>query len=185
MLSYSLFAQQTSIEITDYQYNSVFRDGRCGEYVRVTAYFSTGQPARTFIDYTNGNTSAADRTYTVPGTVDRLTVAVYARDRRGGSIFGCFGGNEFIQETYTIPIDVNSCDANTIAHTNNYGTQVTQSFSFNYKVSTAPRIRLSGTFNISDNTIGYEEPISLSAEEGFNESTYQWQYSFNGIGRLE
>ncbi len=180
LFSYALFGQQTSIRINDYQYSSEFKDRKCDEYLRVTAYFSTGEAPRTFIDYTGGNTTAEDREYNMAGVVDRLVVSVYARDRRGrNSFLGCIGGNEFIRETYEIPIDGNSCDVNSISQSNAYEDEVTQSFSFDYQVISVPTITLDGAFNIEDDTIGYEELLSLSASEGFDESSYQWQYSLD------
>ncbi len=175
LFSYVVFSQQTNIKISDYQYSSNFKDRRCDEYLRVTAYFSTGEDPRTFIDYTEGNTTAEDREYNIPGLVNRLVVSVYARDG-SRSIFGCFVGNEFIRETYEIPIDGNSCDVNSISHSNAYQDEVTQSFSFNYQLSTVPTITMDATFNIDDNVIGYEESFTLSASQGFDESTDAWQY---------
>ena len=174
-----LFAQQTNIKISDYQYSSAFKDRKCEEYLRVTAYFSTGEPPRTFIDYSSGNTTAEDREYSFLGTVDRLEVSVYARDGRSGSFLGCFRSNEIIRETYEILINGNSCQINSISQSNTYEDEVAQSFSFNYQVIPVPTITLDGAFNIEDSTIGYEELLSLSASEGFDESEYQWQYSLD------
>ncbi len=176
-----LSAQRTSIKISDYLYSSTFNNGKCTEYLRVTAHFSTGEAPNTFINYTRGNTNAEDQEYTLQGVVSKLVVSVYAKDRiPGGRFTRCRNSTEIIEETYDIPVDVNSCDANTIAHTNAYAEEVTQSFSFNYEISPKPEISINGTFNIEDDVIGYEELITLSASEGFNESLYQWQYGFNG-----
>ncbi|GAA4273756.1 T9SS type A sorting domain-containing protein [Aquimarina gracilis] len=181
IFSCTLFAQQTRIKISDYQYNSTFNNGRCDEYLRVTAHFSSGEPSRTFIDY-SGTTNVEDREYLLQGVVNRLDVSVYARDQVPGNFFTrCRNGNEIIRETYQIPVDPNACLMSSIAHANNYTDQVTQSFSFNYQVIPDPQIDIDGTFNIEDNVIGYEESFVLSADEDFNENIYQWQYGFNGF----
>ncbi|MBQ0732843.1 T9SS type A sorting domain-containing protein [Aquimarina celericrescens] len=188
LCSCALFAQETVINISNYQYNSTFKDRKCSERFRVTAHFTRGQAPRTFIDYRDGSTSAADQSYILQGTVSKLVVAVYAKDSRSRSGFGClpFGEQEEVNETYEIPIDSNTCEINATGNSYSFEDEVSVDFSFDYQVTTKTGIDLRTAYNMSNENLGYEEFFTLSPKRGrfFRpRGNYQWQYRIGYTGQ--
>ncbi len=188
LCSCALFAQETVINISNYQYNSIFKDVKCSERFRVTAHFTGGQAPRTFIDYRDGRTSTADRTYVVPGKVSKLVVAVYAKDSKSSNAFGClaiYGEPQEVNETYEIPIDTNPCETNSTGNNYSFEDEVSVDFSFDYQVTTKTGIDLGTAYNMSNENLGYEEFFTLSPKrEGFfrPRGNYQWQYRIDYTG---
>ena len=179
------YGQMTKINIDNYNYYARFDDGRCEDEIRLTAYFSDGT-SRRFIRHRNQRTGRrADREFILEGVVERIDVYMYGKDRVN---FGIFGGRRCgrgslggrVRRTYTINLDVDPCDSGSFyrrqSDSNDFigGNEVRQILSFDYKITPLPKISRPSISNI----IGYEDLLSLNAQEGFNDSVYDWQYSF-------
>ncbi|WP_025740907.1 T9SS type A sorting domain-containing protein [Aquimarina pacifica] len=172
-----LLAQQTNIKISDFQYESIFSGEACEEYLIVTAHFSTGEDPDIIINYTGGNnTDVFNQEYIVDGIVEKIEVNIYAQNSDTG-VVGCSTSTEIIDELYEAPITLDSCDENVIAHLNTHTTVIEQSFSFTYQVAPFIEVTANAVYDVTDDDISYEGLLNLTADEGFDESIYQWQYS--------
>ncbi|WP_109435532.1 T9SS type A sorting domain-containing protein [Aquimarina sp. AU119] len=184
LFSCILFAQQTSIQITNYNYTADFDDGRCDDEIRMTAYFRGGGSER-FIRYRNRpDGPRADRELIVNGDVTHIDVYIYGKDQVSGGIFGDFcAGGSFggrARGTYRINLPNYPCNQGSFderqsdSNVFNGSNEVRQRLRFNYEVTPLPRVQRTSPSDI----VGYEDAFQVQGDEGFRNDAYNWQYSF-------
>lgn len=179
------FSQRTRIEISNLVHDSRFEDRRCDDTFIVTAFARGMRPVNIIeyrSDYVEG--SASDRAYLVDGIVTKIEVYMRAHD--GREIVSGFPprisvscGSGSVIETNpnkVINVNPNPCQSQrfTFSHRNGGDFEVRQSLEFDYKIIPLPKIERTFSSDIA----GYDDPLTVRANTGYNNSVYNWEYGF-------
>ncbi|WP_282086008.1 T9SS type A sorting domain-containing protein [Aquimarina algiphila] len=174
------FGQQTIIKINEYEYDSYYRDRRCGEELRLRAYYQGGG-SDDFLYLTNGQpkafegSSTAERTFTLNGIVNRVELYVFSSDARDQVFGDTCDGARVAQDTDDRNVPLNPCSTRVLNVSASNSSDVSVSSRVVVELISLPSIaRAPGASNIA----GFEDPINIIASPGFNNSVYNWQYGF-------
>ncbi len=174
----TLFAQETIVKITNYSYSSGFRDRRCGEVIRLTAFYTDGR-SEAFVNLSDNATGSYSETnYRLTGIVERIELYAFAKDARD-QVFGttCDGGKT-VEATQPRTFPLNPCTIRNYSISHSNSSDVSQNVSFNIEAISVPEISRATASNLA----GYEDPINITASPGFDNSVYNWQYGIqNGV----
>ncbi|SHJ48249.1 Por secretion system C-terminal sorting domain-containing protein [Aquimarina spongiae] len=184
LFSCIVFAQQTSIKITNYDYDARWGDGRCRDNIYLTAYFKGGGSQRFLTDGNGREGPLPDREFILDGIVERMDIYMYGKDRVNYGFFGtrCVGGSRGgrVRETFRRNIDMDPCTTGSFYARERDGNiftgsmEVQLTLSFDYEITPLPDVQRTSPSDI----VGYEDPFQVLASEEYNSSVYNWQYTF-------
>ena len=170
------YGQQSIVKVKNYTYGSYFKDKRCDEIVTLTAFTTDGKD-HLLISYNKGTFnegSSSDRSYVVPGIVERLELYLFGNDARDQGVSkSCRKGRRVeTNPPLTENINMNPCASGSYYHRHNNSSDVWQEISLDYEVIPVPRVDRTTVSDLA----GFEDPINVTASPGYNNSVYNWQY---------
>ncbi|SHI33718.1 T9SS type A sorting domain-containing protein [Aquimarina spongiae] len=176
-----VLAQETVVKITNYNYSSSFRDRRCGETIRLTAFY-VGGGEEIFVDVSNDAArNYTGGTYRLNGIVERVELYAFARDARNQGIGTTCRRGRNVEDTQSrnTPMDPCSSAFYNIVHSNS--NDVSQSVNFTLDAVPVPAVSRA----TASDRVGFEDPLTINSSAGYNTSVYNWQYGFNGTDWFE
>ncbi len=174
-----VFGQRTRIEISNLTHTSRFNDERCDDDFTISVRNSSGD-LESIVEYFKAyrKGSGIDGVYFVDGIVNQVRVFQGAKDAEKKLI-----GKSCRDATYRSRDFEYNIPARCFSSSHSFEfrpREAVQFLSFDYKITHIPVVERIDT---NQNSIGFNDDLTLSATRGLNASVYNWQYGFESVTR--